>query len=46
MKYYNSPEFEEKVLVGLSMPLASSDIDFTAVSNEDLEDSGYVMDWE
>ena len=46
MKYYISPSFEETVLLELSMPLAGSDVDFSAVSNEDLVDSGYVMDWE
>ena len=46
MKYYISPSFEEMVLAELSLPLADSNIDFSAVSNEDLVDSGYVMDWE
>ncbi|MBO4596086.1 MAG: hypothetical protein J5632_05700 [Bacteroidales bacterium] len=46
MKYYVSPAFEETILMQLCTPLADSNIDFTAMSNEDLEDSGYVMDWE
>ena len=47
MKKYISPKFEETLLVELSVAiLGGSDIDFTSMSNEDLEDSGYVMDWE
>ncbi|MBO4427826.1 MAG: hypothetical protein J5771_05040 [Bacteroidales bacterium] len=45
MKKYISPKFEETVLVELSTALAGSNVDFSSVSNEDLVDSGYVLDW-
>ena len=47
MKKYISPEFEETTLIGLSVALLDgSNIDFGSMANEDLVDSGYVMDWQ